>query len=154
MRTRYAVAAFSLLCWAPLAGAGWASAPTPAGAVYGPGPAGYLLFAAVGFVLLGTLYHVVPFLVWVERYADRLGLERVPMVDDLYDDRLARGGLCLALAGLLALLAGRLSGHEGAVLAAVALFGLRAALFVADMAGVLARHGDARVFSPLGVARE
>jgi hypothetical protein len=149
MRTRYAVVAVALGGWALVTGGHWASASAPIGAVYGPGAAGYLLFAAVGFVLLGTLYHVVPFLVWVETYADRLGLEQVPMVEDLYDARLARGDLAATLAGSLALIAGEWLVREPVVLAGLILFGLGALAFVANMVGVLLRHAERQLF-PVG----
>ncbi|MGZ0746255.1 hypothetical protein [Haloparvum sp. AD34] len=66
-----------------------------------PGLGPFLLFAAVGFVVLGTLYHVVPFLIWVHRYSDRVGLEAVPTIEDLYDERLAALDLAATVGGLL-----------------------------------------------------
>jgi len=55
--------------------------------------------ARSGFVVVGSLYHVVPFIVWLDRYADRVGLERVPAIDDLYDARVATVDLAATLGG-------------------------------------------------------
>ncbi|MFB6233868.1 MAG: hypothetical protein ABEH81_02080 [Halopenitus sp.] len=124
MTRRYAVVAGALLAWGVTAGATWAAAAlhpgavtstiggaadVGAGAVAGdatvrfgaPSLGPYLLLAAVGFVVIGTLYHVVPFLIWVHRYSDRVGLEAVPTIEDLYDDRLAALDLAATGGGLL-----------------------------------------------------
>ena len=104
MHERYAVAALALLAWAIWTAPAWLADPLARSTLLGPAPAVHLLaLGAVGFVVLGTLYHVVPFLVWVGRYSDRLGLNPVPLVDDLYDDRLARADFLVLLAGLVAL---------------------------------------------------
>jgi hypothetical protein len=107
MLRRYAVAVVATVPWAALTLAAWLRAPTAGAALLGPPGSGHLLLVGVvGFVVTGTLYHVVPFLVWVHTYSDRLGFEPVPLVDDLYDGRLARGDLLATVGGTLALSAG------------------------------------------------
>jgi hypothetical protein len=107
MLRRYAVAAVAMLAWAALSLPAWVADPLEPAATFGaPGAAHLLLFGAVGFVVAGTLYHVVPFIVWVHRYSDRLGFEPVPMIDDLYDARLAAvdfAALSIGLGGLVAI---------------------------------------------------
>ena len=104
MLQRYAVATVALACWTPLATIAWLRTPLAYGTLFGhPATGALLLVGGVGFVVVGTLYHVVPFIVWVHRYSDRLGFERVPAVADLYDSRVAAAdGLVMALAGALA----------------------------------------------------
>jgi hypothetical protein len=100
MLRRYAVVAVALAGWSVAAGLAWLVDPLAPDATLGPRWSIHLLaLGVVGFVLLGTLYHVVPFLVWVERYSDRIGLEAVPTVDDLYDGRAAAVDLGATLAG-------------------------------------------------------
>jgi hypothetical protein len=100
MHRRYAVAVAALLCWAVVTVPAWLTAPLGGAVLLGAAGTGRLLLAgAVGFVVLGTLYHVVPFVVWVHRYSDRIGYEPVPMVDDLYDGRLAALDFSLTVAG-------------------------------------------------------
>jgi hypothetical protein len=116
--TRYAITAVALPLWAVLAGPALVTSPLDAGIV-GPPAATWCFGVALAAVLVGTLYHVVPFLVWDHRYADRLGYEPVPMVDDLYDARLERAdlvGLCL---GGSTVVASAVLGLDGGVVAGV-----------------------------------
>ncbi|MFC7082238.1 hypothetical protein [Halorussus caseinilyticus] len=139
MLSRYAVVALALPAWALAALPTWLADPTDSAATFGHPEAGHLLAAVVGFVLLGTLYHVVPFVVWVRRYSDRVGLEPVPMIDDLYDARLAAADFWLTLGGLALVVVGgsvetvRLVGGVAATLGF--------AVFAANLVGVVVRHG-------------
>jgi hypothetical protein len=106
MLRRYAVTALALVLWAATALPAWLADPLSPRATFGhPAVGGLLLAVAVGFVVVGSLYHIVPFLVWVDEYSDRLGLADVPSVDDLYDDRVARVDLACTLLGSLLVLA-------------------------------------------------
>ncbi|WP_144905518.1 hypothetical protein [Halobellus captivus] len=114
MLRRYGVVAVAAVAWAALTLPTWYAAPLDPTATFGA-PAGVhlLLFGVVGFVVAGTLYHVVPFIVWVHRYSDRLGFEPVPMIDDLYDDRLARIDFLALSVGGAALVAAETMGSAG-----------------------------------------
>jgi hypothetical protein len=104
MHTRYAVVAPALAAWALVSTPAWLQAPTaPENLLGAPGAVHLLVLGAIGFVVLGTLYHIIPFIIWVHRYSDRLGLEDVPMIDDLYDDRLAAADATLLVGGTLLL---------------------------------------------------
>ncbi len=90
MLSRYWVVAASMILWPLTAAVAWIDAPLTRTFVLGDPRSGtVLLVGIIGFVVLGTLYHIVPFIIWVHRYSDRLGLEDVPMIDDLYDSRIA-----------------------------------------------------------------
>jgi len=90
MHTRYIVAVGALALWIAVSVPAWVSDPLTRGHLLGAANAGHLLLlGAIGFVVVGTLYHIIPFVIWVNRYSDLLGLEDVPMIDDLYDDRIA-----------------------------------------------------------------
>ena len=173
MHTRYGAVAVSLAAWAATAAPAWLRSPlAPDNVLGGPGSAPLLLLGVVGFVVLGTLYHIVPFVVWVERYSDRLGLEAVPSVDDLYDDRLAAvDGTLLVVGAALLVAADLAAGASGATLTAgsprLALAGsasvtLGVLVFATNAVLVLRRHSPdalARVvlgrFAPgTGVGRD
>ena len=143
MLTRYAVVAVSLLGWAPLGALAWVRDPLGYAGLFGHPAAGTLLLVGVvGFVVFGTLYHVVPFIVWVHRYSDRLGFEVVPMIDDLYDGRVAAAdATALVAAGGLALAHGADLLPAVAATAAGALAFGGAALFGANLLSVLVSHG-------------
>jgi len=139
MHTRYAVLAASLCLWAALSFPAWLRAPLSArfGA---PGTVHLLGLGVVGFAVLGTLYHIVPFIVWVERYSDRVGLEAVPTVEDLYDDRVATADFAAFLGGLGGLVAGDLLGSTFLVAAGGALVTLGSVLFAGNLWLVVDRH--------------
>ncbi|WP_042663630.1 hypothetical protein [Haloferax sp. ATB1] len=142
MLTRYAVAAVALAGWAVLTLPAWLAAPLAGDRLFGaPGTDSLFLLGFVGFVVLGTLYHVVPFIVWVHRYSDRLGLEPVPMLDDLYSTRLARLDFGLVGSGVVAVIAHDLAGLSSAAETAgwtLVLIGI--AVFAANLLRVIWLH--------------
>ena len=110
MHRRYAVFGSALVGWALLSLPAWLRAPTAPEHLFGGAGAVHLLtLGVVGFIVVGTLYHVIPFIIWVNQYSDRLGFESVPMIDDLYDDRLAAADFGLFLCGTAVLVAADLS---------------------------------------------
>ena len=140
MLSRYAVLTVALAVWTVTTIPPWVDAPLARAHLLGA-EASLLLVGVVGFVVLGTLYHVVPFIVWVHRYSDRLGFEQVPMIDDLYDSHLAVADLSLFVGGLGALSARGLVGMEwlGPVGRLCLLAG--AVVFVTNLLAVLRHHG-------------
>ncbi len=151
MHTRYAVVAASLSSWALLTVPAWATEPLARTHLLGgPGTTHLLVLGTIGFVVLGTLYHVVPFVVWVHRYSDLLGFEDVPMIDDLYHSKLAAADAALLVSGtaLLAVadlvrVAGSLRGVGGV------LVGLGVVAFAVNMRSVLRNHSQHSVGSLL-----
>jgi len=100
MHTRYTVVVPMLSAWAVLTLPAWLADPTDYATLLGAsGTAHLLTVGAIGFVVFGTLYHIIPFIIWVHRYSDLLGIEDVPMIDDLYDDRLATADGVLLVSG-------------------------------------------------------
>ncbi len=53
--------------------------------------------------ILGWFYKIMPFLGWYHRYSTLVGKKKVPLVKDLYDERLGRTGCWAFHAGLVAL---------------------------------------------------
>ncbi|MCL5960692.1 MAG: cbb3-type cytochrome c oxidase subunit I [Chloroflexi bacterium] len=64
------------------------------------------LIGAVTMTIVGAMYHVVPFVVWWEVYAPRLGYEDVPLLKQLFNERCALLQLYGLNAGLLLMIAG------------------------------------------------
>jgi hypothetical protein len=60
-----------------------------------------LLLGWVGQIIIGQMYKITPFLTWLHRYADLVGLEQVPSLDDLYNRRLALAGYGFWNAGVV-----------------------------------------------------
>jgi len=143
MLSRYAVAVPAFGLWAILTVPVWVADPLAADATLGaPGTDLLLTMGGIGFVVFGTLYHVVPFVIWVHRYSDLLGFEDVPMIDDLYDDRIARIDLLFLVAGVLGLVAGDLAALEPRVLATGGIaLGVGVLAFGWNLLAVIRRHG-------------
>ena len=139
---RYALVDLSLFGWVLLTVPYWLSDPLSLFGRFGSPAATHLLFVGViTLTILGTFYHVVPFIVWYHRYSDRLGYESVPMVDDLYDDRLARLEFLLLGVGLGSLWIGDVLSVPTWVIAAGGnLLGVAVLLFGVNMMGVVWRH--------------
>jgi hypothetical protein len=141
MLSRYAVVAAALVGWAAAAVPTWLTAPLAEPSLFGAPRTGVLLgLGVVGFVIVGTLYHIVPFIVWVDRYSDRLGYEPVPMIDDLYSDRLAAVDFGLLTTGTAAVVGGNGLGIESILVAGSGLLIAGVGVFAANMLLVLRAH--------------
>jgi hypothetical protein len=139
---RYGLVALSLFGWVLVTIPYWLADPLTFFGRFGSPTATHLLFVGVVMLtILGTFYHVVPFIVWYHRYSDRLGYESVPMVDDLYDDRLARIEFWLLAVGLGSLWLGDLlTAPTWVIVVGGNLLGAGVLLFGVNMTGVVWRH--------------
>lgn len=142
MLRRYALVALSLFGWVLLSAPRWIGDPLDFYARFGSPGATHLLFVGVfTLTIVGTVYHVVPFVVWYHRYSDRLGYEPVPMVDDLYDERVALAEFALLALGLAILWGGdALAAPTWVLMVGGNLLGLGVLLFAWNMAGVVWDH--------------
>ena len=69
--------------------------------------------ALIGFVtltIMGAMYHLAPMLVWMEKYGPRMGKEKVPTIQALFNHSVARLILWAMVAGLLGVLIGSMYG--------------------------------------------
>ncbi|MFC6723065.1 hypothetical protein ACFQE1_01395 [Halobium palmae] len=142
MLSRYAVVVPAIALWAVLTLPIWVTDPLARNVLFGAsGTVHLLVLGIVGFVVLGTLYHVVPFIIWVHRYSDLLGYEAVPMIDDLYDDRIAAVDFVFLIGGTGLLVAGDLFGLPSTSSAVGGLFVLiGAVLFFTNLVVVIREH--------------
>ncbi len=142
MHARYAVVVPALVTWALLTLPAWVREPTTGAHLFGgSGTVHLLVLGVVGFVVLGTLYHVVPFIVWVHHYSDLLGFEDVPMIDDLYRDDLAAWDGGLLVSGTVLLVVTDLVGAPdvvGGIGGAFVCLGV--GVFTVNVLGVLRNH--------------
>lgn len=88
------------------------------------------LMGWVSLIIVGHLYKIVPFLIWLHRYAHRAGREAVPLVGDLYSRRVGDWSFRLITTGTFGTAGGVLAGWpglaqaaQGVALAGTALFG-------------------------------
>ncbi|THE66846.1 hypothetical protein D8Y22_01625 [Salinadaptatus halalkaliphilus] len=143
MTDRYWIVVASLITWLSLTTSAWVLEPTGYAGLFGhPDAMNVLVVGVFGFVVVGSLYHIVPFIVWLESYSDRLGFEQVPMIDDCYDDRLERADFGLTVVGFLGLAGGPVFALPTAVtVVGGALATMGFCLFVVNMLLTIHRHG-------------
>ncbi|WP_158855620.1 hypothetical protein [Halorhabdus sp. CUG00001] len=148
---RYAVVAVALFGWAALTLPTWLADPTDRLTVLGSAASEPLLLLGVlGFVVFGTLYHIVPFLIWVRTYSDKIGYEPVPMVEEMYDPRLARADFVLLLAGTIGQVAvAAVDAPTIALQAATLLFGAGVAVLAVNLTLTVHRHSTHSLVSLL-----
>jgi len=98
-----------------------------------------LLLGWVGQIIIGQMYKITPFLTWLHRYADLVGREPVPGLDDLYNRRLALVGYGLWNAGVVLGAVAILGGWLWPMTLAGAALSAGAWLFLLNMAFVATR---------------
>lgn len=59
------------------------------------------LFGFIGFIIMGHLYKIVPFLVWYERFSIHVGTKKVPMLADLVPTKSANIQFLLQVLGTI-----------------------------------------------------
>jgi cbb3-type cytochrome oxidase subunit 1 len=67
----------------------------------------------IGFVtltIMGAMYHLVPMIVWMEKYGPKMGKEEVPNIQDLFNKKVAGLILWSSAIGLIGILVGSLYG--------------------------------------------
>lgn len=62
---------------------------------------GYMIiFGYVSLLIVGQMYKIVPFLVWYHKYSSKVGLEKVPMLKDMFNEKYAHIEYYLMLAAV------------------------------------------------------
>jgi hypothetical protein len=103
----------------------------------------YGLLALVGFagsIVVGQLYKIVPFLVWLHRFAPYVGLKRVPSAAELLGERPKEVQFALMHAGLIALIVGVVADFAPLRVAGAIAFLASSLLFVRNLGTVMARR--------------
>jgi len=103
---------------------------------------GYIiLFGYFSLIIVGQMYKIVPFLVWFHKFSAKVGLEPVPMLKDMFNEKMAKAEFVImniALAGTVAAIA-----FESGVLMFVftGLMFLSALLFMKNMFSIFLTKG-------------
>lgn len=57
---------------------------------------GYMIiFGFISMLIVGQMYKIVPFLVWYHKYSSKVGIEKVPMLKDMFNEKSAQVGFYL-----------------------------------------------------------
>lgn len=71
-----------------------------------------VVFGCITFLVIGMMYKVVPFLVWFHKYSDKVGKEKVPLLKDMFSERLGNIQFYLINIGVPAVIAGLFIGNQ------------------------------------------
>ncbi len=77
-----------------------------------------MLVGWITLTIIGAEYHIIPMITWMEKYSDKLGLEDVPMIGDLFNLKLGEVLLLLSVLGTVTLLIPQTRAIGGIVLLA------------------------------------
>ncbi|HEX2961755.1 MAG TPA: hypothetical protein VHO43_08185 [Ignavibacteriales bacterium] len=62
---------------------------------------GYLVFFGfISMLIVGQMYKILPFLTWYHKYSSKAGLEKVPMLKEMYNESLAQAEYYMMIASL------------------------------------------------------
>lgn len=103
----------------------------------------HMTLAIIGIVtniIVGAMYHILPFLVWWENYAGKVGAERVPLLKELFHEPFARFSFYVWNGALWGMVAGLASGMYALVVAFGTLELVLAVFLLAQMLHLVARH--------------
>lgn len=54
-----------------------------------------------GMLIVGQMYKIVPFLVWYHKYSSKAGLENVPLLKDMFNEKIAEYQMFLMISGII-----------------------------------------------------
>jgi len=92
-----------------------------------------VLFGYISFLIVGQMYKIVPFLVWYHKYSSKVGLEKTPMLKDMFNEKLAEVQFYLMIAGLFILIPSLLIDLQFLVLIAFLFFAISSIAFGFNM---------------------
>lgn len=107
-----------------------------------------LLVGWIGWTLIGYLYKIVPFLVWVQRFSSPESAGKRPLATELVDARLARVAGDALTIGTLGMAAGFLTAHPGGVRVSAAIAASGALVAAYDLFQSQHRKGAPRSWKP------
>jgi hypothetical protein len=92
-----------------------------------------IIFAYISFLIVGQMYKIVPFLVWFHRYSDKVGLEPVPLLREMFSERVGRVQFLLMVAATVGTLGGLLIGQQSLIIAGAWGLSVAAVIFAYNM---------------------
>lgn len=60
-----------------------------------------IIVAYISTLIVGQMYKIVPFLVWYHKYSSKIGIEKVPILKEMFSEKLAELNLYLMFVGII-----------------------------------------------------
>lgn len=98
-----------------------------------------VIFGCISFLVIGMMYKVVPFLVWFHKYSDKVGKEKVPLLKDMFPERIGNLQFWLINTGVPGVITGLFLDNQVIVGAGISLMFIGSLLFGYNMLTVFTR---------------
>ena len=98
-----------------------------------------VLFGCITLLIIGMMYKIVPFLVWFHKYSDKVGKEKVPMLKDMFSERIGNLQFWLLNIGVPNVMAGLFLQNQTVVAIGITIIFISSLLFGYNMFTVFTR---------------
>jgi len=103
---------------------------------------GYIiLFGYFSLIIVGQMYKIVPFLVWFHKFSAKVGLEPVPMLKDMFNEKMAKAEFVIMNIAIAGTVAGIAFESEILMFVFTGLMFLSALLFMKNMFSIFLTKG-------------
>lgn len=101
---------------------------------------GYMIiFGYLSMLIVGQMYKIVPFLVWYHRYSSKVGLEKVPLLKEMFSEKIALYGFYFMITALFGSLFSLTLKNEIGLVISFSLMFLSSLIFSFNMATIFKR---------------
>lgn len=95
---------------------------------------GYMIiFGFISMLIVGQMYKIVPFLVWYHKYSSKVGIEKVPMLKDMFNEKSAQVGFYLMITAIFGSLYSLSFRSETGLLISFSLMFISSIIFLLNM---------------------
>ncbi|MBI5755539.1 MAG: hypothetical protein HZA12_01320 [Nitrospirae bacterium] len=98
-----------------------------------------VLFGCITLLIIGMMYKIVPFLVWFHKYSDKVGKEKVPMLKEMFSERIGNLQFWLLNIGVPDVMAGLFLQNQTVVAIGITIIFISSLLFGYNMFTVFTR---------------
>lgn len=88
-----------------------------------------VIFGCISLIIIGMMYKIVPFLVWFHKYSDKVGKEKIPMLKDMFSERIGTIQFWFINTGLPIVMGGLLMGNQAIIAVGLTLMFIASLLF-------------------------
>jgi len=99
-----------------------------------------VIFGCLTFLIIGMMYKIVPFLVWFHKFSDKVGKEKVPLLKDMFSERIGIIQFWLINIGLPCVIVGLFLSNQIIIASGMAMIFISSLLFGYNMFTVFTRR--------------
>ncbi len=87
-------------------------------------------------LIVGQMYKIVPFLVWYHKYSSKVGLEKVPVLKEMFNEKIAQYEFYLMITALFGVLFSLALRNEAGLLISFSIMFLSSIIFSFNMISI------------------